>query len=123
MEKRALVGLILASLLVQNAKAGSAVAIGSNGHLVYSYGLPRSVAARHAINVCIHRGGVNVRLLASTDMVGEGAIAVARQGNGNGWLIGVSLGRPTAVDAQARAIEQCRKAGGTGPKVKWGFRG
>ena len=121
MKRSALLGLVLASLLFQEANAGSAVAMGSNGYLVYSYGLPRSVAVRHAISICIRRGGLNVRLLASTDLVGEGAVAIAHMGNRS--IFGVSLGRRSATEAQARAIEQCRKAGGIDPVVKWGFRG
>ena len=123
MRRYAILGLALACLFVQKANAGSAVAIGTNGRLGTAAGWPLKEAKRRAVKICIRNGGVDPRILASTDMVGEGAIAVARQGNGNGWLIGISLGRSTAVDAQARAIEQCRKAGGTNPKVKWGFRG
>lgn len=124
MKRSALVGLVLAGLLLPNANAGSAVAVGHSNHhtlIVKSYGLPQKVAERHVIEICHRLGGVDARLLASTDVIGEGAIAVARRGNGS--VIGISLGRPTAVDAQARAIEQCRRAGGTDPKVKWGFRG
>jgi hypothetical protein len=123
MKSSALLALVLVGLLLQRANAGSAVAIGSNGHLVYSAGRAEAEARRRAVDICRGHGGVNVRLLASTDVVGEGAIAVAHRGKGDGWLIGISLGRRSAVDAQARAIEQCRKAGGIDPKVKWGFRG
>jgi hypothetical protein len=120
-KRSALLGLVLANLLLQEANAGSAVAMGSNGYLVYSYGLPRTVAVRHVISICTRRGGVNVRLLASTDIVGEGAIAIARSGKKS--IFGVSLGRRSATEAQARAIKQCRKAGGIDPVVRWGFRG
>lgn len=111
-------------MFLQNANAGSAVAIGHTNHhtlIVKSYGLPQSVAEYHVLEICRRLGGADARLLASTDVVGEGAIAVARKGNGS--VIGISLGRRTAVEAQARAIDQCLKAGGTDPKVKWGFRG
>jgi hypothetical protein len=123
MRRYALLGLVLAGLFVQEANAGSAVAIGNNGRLGTAAGWPIKEAKQRALKLCIRNGGVDPKILAATDVVGEGAIAVARQGRGDGWLVGISLGRPTAVDAQARAIEQCRRAGGTDPKVKWGFRG
>jgi hypothetical protein len=119
--KLALIGL--AGFAMQNAKAGSAVAVGSNGHLVYSYGGIRSApeARQRAIAICLRQGGLEPKILASTDVVGYGAIAVGRKGNL--WIYGVSLGRPAAIDAENRAMEQCRRFGGVDPKIKWGFRG
>ena len=115
--------MVLAGLFLQKTNAGSAVAIGSNGRLGTAAGWPIKEAKRRALKMCVRNGGVAPKILAATDVVGEGAIAVASRGKGSGWLIAVSLGRRSAVDAQARAIEQCRKAGGIDPKVRWGFRG
>ena len=123
MKKKILCGLLLAGLLVQCVRGGSAVAVGSHGPLVYSAGWPEAKARERAVHICQLHGGVNVRVLASTDLVGECAIAVARKGRGKGRLIGIALGHRSATEAQARAIEQCRKAGGIDPVVKWGFRG
>jgi hypothetical protein len=63
----------------------------------------------------------NAKLIDSTDVVGYGSIAVARRATGA--VIGVSLGRPSPVDAENRAKAKCLKAGGTNPKVRWGFKG
>jgi Domain of unknown function (DUF4189) len=106
------------------AYAGSAVAIADNGPrtiVVKSYGLPQKIAEQHVIEICRREGGANAKLLASSDVVGYGAIAVARRGPG--WIVGVSLGRRSATESEYRAIKACAKAGGTNPKVKWGFRG
>jgi hypothetical protein len=63
-----------------------------------------------------------VRLLAWTDETGYGAIAIARH-PGHGWLIGISLGKRSATEANTIAIEKCLKAGGVKPRVRWGFFG
>jgi hypothetical protein len=111
--KMALIGLV--SSAMQNANAGSAVAVGSNGHLVYSYGSSRSAreARQRAGAICLRQGGLEPKILASTDVVGHGAIAVGRKGNL--WIYGVSLGRPSAVDAENRAMEP---AGGLGVLIQ-----
>lgn len=70
---------------------------------------------------CRLKGGVDPKLIDSTDAVGYGAIAAARRGSGS--IIGVSLGRSSPADAENRAIEKCLKAGGVNPKVRWGFKG
>jgi hypothetical protein len=104
--------------------AGSAVAIADNGPrtmIVKSYGLPQKIAEQHVLEICRRQGGANAKLLASSNVVGYGAIAVAR--HGPGWIVGVSLGRRSATESEYRAIKACAKAGGTNPKVKWGFRG
>jgi hypothetical protein len=97
------------------------VAWDGHGHLVHSAGYPVEVAKERALRICRLRYGVPPRLLASTDVVGNGAIAVARRQSG--WVIGISLGRPSPADAENRAIEKCLKAGGVNPKVRWGFKG
>ena len=124
MKLSVLIGLFLAGLLLENAIGGSAVVVGHSSHrtlIVKSYGLPQSVAQRHAVEVCRRLGGLDARLIASTDVVGECAIAIAHKGTGS--VIGVSLGCRSATEAQARAIQQCRNAGGVDPVVRWGFRG
>ena len=80
------------------------------------------MAKRRALDVAQRRYGPNVRILASTDVTGYGAIAVARHPNGN-FVIGVSLGNRSATEADRLAMDHCIKAGGRNPQVKWGFRG
>ena len=116
-----LVVLGLSSTMPQKACAGSAVAWDGNSHLVHSAGYPLEIAKERALRICRLRYGANPQLLASTDIVGYGAIAVARRGTE--WVIGISLGRPSPADAENRAIEKCLRAGGVNPKVRWGFKG
>jgi hypothetical protein len=110
-----------AILVVQNARAGSAVAIGPHNQMVYSYGHTKEIDKQKALEMARERFGPNVRILAATDVYGYAAIAVARHPNGN-WLIGVALGHPSSLDAKHWAIDHCVKAGGIDPKIKWEFR-
>jgi hypothetical protein len=125
--KRPAFGLLIIGLhgvFVESLYAGSAVAIANNGQrtiIVKSYGLPKKVAERDVIEICRGEGGVNAKVLASSSIVGYGAIAVSRRGPE--WVVGVSLGRKSASESETRAIKACLRAGGINPKVKWGFRG
>jgi hypothetical protein len=65
---------------------------------------------------------VRNRFMCGPTMVVMGAAATEGAANGN-LVIGVALGRRSATEADALAIEQCRKAGGIKPQVKWGFWG
>jgi len=116
-----LVMLGFTSIMILDSGAGSAVAWDGHGHLVHSAGYPLEVAKERALRLCRLRYGANPHLLASTDVVGDGAIAVARRGRD--WVIGISLGRPSPADAENRAIEKCLRAGGVNPRVRWGFKG
>jgi hypothetical protein len=113
----------MAVLAAQNSRAGSAVAWDGHGHLVSSVGYSVNIAKERALEIAHRRYGNNVRLLASSDVVGYGAIAVARNGTGSGSIIGVTLGRASALEAENRSIEKCVKAGGTNPKIVRTFRG
>jgi hypothetical protein len=112
-----------AILTVHNLKAGSAVVLGPDNHLVSSYGHPEAVAKQRALDEARQMFGPNVRILAATDITGYGAVAVARHPNGYGWIMAAALGKRSASEAESLAIEQCVKAGGTNPKVRWRFRG
>lgn len=126
----------LAIVLTQDLKAGSAVAWGP-GHLGTAYGGPVEMCKARAIANCRRKGVPNPKLIGATDVitadnrvdpgrfrgVGYGAIAVALEPGGHGSLIGVALGKRSATEADALAIVQCAKAGGTHAKVRWGFRG
>jgi hypothetical protein len=113
--------LSLGLLAGKDAEAGSAVAIGSNGHLVASVAPSVDQAKQRAIDICIRQGGVNVRILAASDIVGYGAIAFGRRGSG--YLTGVALGKRSPIEAEILAIDACRKAGCSNPKIKREFKG
>jgi hypothetical protein len=117
----ALIGL--ANIATEAAKAGSAVALAPNNHLATSYGGPVEMAKQRVLDVAHRKYGTTARIIASSDVTGYGAIAVALLPNGRGTTIGVALGRRSATEADSLAIGQCIKAGGTNPRVKWGFRG
>jgi hypothetical protein len=111
-------GLVAVSMETTNA--GSAVAWDQHGHMFYTYGESRNKAEEHVLYLC-RKARSNAKLIGSTDVIGYGAIAVARRGTGS--IIGISLGRPSPADAENRAIEKCLRAGGVNPKVRWGFKG
>src|SRR6516225_8447018 len=113
--------LAVGALAIQNAGAGAAVAHGSNGYLVASVGQPVNVVKQRAIEICRRKGGVNVRIIAATDVFGYGAIAVAAKGTGS--VIGVALGKRSATEADAMAIDQCLKAGGSSLKIIRAWKG
>ena len=126
MNKSALLRLALvtmALMAVQNVNAASAVVMEQrHGHLITSYGQPsKEIAKEHALETAHQRYGVNVRLIASSDVTGYGAIAVARKGDSS--VIGAALGRPSRADAERQAIEICLRGGGIDPKVRWEWHG
>ena len=126
MKKSSLATLILVGLvglILKDAKAGAAVALGPNNEIFTSGGHPREVAKENALAMARRKCGANVRIIASTDLTGYCAVAAARHPNGYGWIIGVALGRRSATEADTLAVEQCLKAGGTKPRVRSGFRG
>lgn len=106
-----------------NAIAGSAVALGPHNQLATAYGGPVEREMQRALDVAHRKYGANVRIIAATDVTGYGAIAVATHPNGYGSIIGVSLGNRSTTEADTLAIQHCLRAGGTNPKVRWGFRG
>ena len=118
---RLVLSLILAALAVQPAKAGSAVASDGNGHLSISFGHSKEIDKQSALELGRRLHGPNVRIVAASDVAGYCAVAVADWGRGS--VFGVALGRATREEALRLAIEQCRKFGGTNPKIKSEFRG
>jgi hypothetical protein len=115
--------LVCLTLPSQNANAGAAVALGPHNQLATAYGGPVEREKARALNNARRLYGNDVRIIAATDITGYGAIALARHPNGYGWIIGVSLGNRSATEADALAIDHCRKAGGINPQVRWAFRG
>jgi hypothetical protein len=113
----------LASIAIEPANAGSAVALGPHNQLDAAYGGPVAREKERALAAAHRRYGSGpFRILASTDLTGYCAIATARHPNGN-IVIGVALGRRSPTEADTLAIEQCLKAGGVNPQVKSAFRG
>ena len=127
MKNNALFLLALVAMNVgamQTAHAGSAVAIQNNhANLATAYGGPVEREKARALDTARRLYGNDVRILASSDVTGYGAIAVARHPNGRGSIIGVALGMRSATEADTLAIQKCLKAGGINPQVKWAFRG
>jgi hypothetical protein len=120
MNKAALLGIALVGLMFHDARAGSAVAIGStakNPHPVESVGYPKEVAIQRALRICFEKGGVNARIIAATDKVGYGAVAVAAKPGAKGSIIGVALGKRSKKEAEILAIEHCLTAGGVNPHL------
>ena len=117
----ALIGL--AAMTMQNAFAGSAIALGPNHQMVASYGHPVEIAKQRALDQARRQYGSNVRIFGATDVVGYGAIAKARHPNGYGWIIAAALGKRSATEASTMAIQHCVSLGGTNAKIICTFRG
>jgi hypothetical protein len=103
-------------------EAGSAVATDGHGHTVHSYGHPKAVAIQRALETARLYGWTDARIVAATDVTGDGAIAVGSKGK-NSSVLGIVLGRASREDAEKRAIEECLKAGGTDVRMLSRFNG
>jgi hypothetical protein len=126
MRNRAFFALALPVFLIaplENVDAGAAVVLAPHNQLATAYGGPVEREKERALNNARRLYGNDVRIIASTNVTGYGAIAVARHPNGFGWIIGVSLGNRSAAEADTLAIDHCRKAGGIKPRVRWEFFG
>jgi hypothetical protein len=128
MKRSVLFSLVLTGMAVvamQRAEASSAVAIDPDGHVTRAYDpmATEEAARQRALELAIHHGWTDARILASTGRFGYCAIAVARKGNGPAGFVGVSLGRPSQAEADRRAIASCLRAGGINPKVYARFKG
>ena len=110
--------------VVGTARAGSAVANDGFGHLATAYGGPKRREEQRALAEALRKyGRRDFRIIAATDVTGFGAIAVAHHPDGHRTIIGVSLGKRSATEADTLAVEKCLRAGGKNPQVKWVFRG
>jgi hypothetical protein len=114
---------VVTGIAPQSAKAGSAVAWDGKSEFSTAYGGPVEKEKLRAMEAARHKGGTNVRIVAATDAIGYGAIAVAYKPSGHGSVIGVSLGNRSASEAENQAIKDCLKAHGKNPKVRWRWRG
>lgn len=64
--------------LIQSGHAGSAVALGPDNQMVADAGVPVAIAKQHALADARRKFGPSVRIVASSDVTGYGAIAIAR---------------------------------------------
>jgi hypothetical protein len=114
-----LLGLV--TLATQDAKAGSAVAMGDKApYLVSSFGYLKRIAEQRALAKCSANGG-NCRIIASTEKLGYGAVAVGKGATG-GSILGVAIAKSSREEAATLALEHCRAAGGINPRVIVQFR-
>jgi hypothetical protein len=121
----ALAFLTAAGLSAGRADAASAVAMDDHGHLVHSKGQrTREIAIYNALEGArqLYGADANVRLIASSDVTGYCAIAVAGNPKG-GWLVAAALGQRTQTEADSLATGQCIKGGGVNPQVRWRWHG
>ena len=106
---------IIAGISLHFARGGSAVATGNKPpYIVASYGYSVETAQRRALLKCSAKGGT-CRILAATDKLGYGAIAVGDKGTGS--VIAASLGNNSRAEAATLAIEKCVQHGGRNPKI------
>ena len=67
------------------------------------------------------RGGpVSVRIEATSDVGGYGAVAVS--GFKKSRVFGVVFGYRSSIEAEKRALKDCRRKGGNDPRIKWSLR-
>jgi hypothetical protein len=123
--------LAVASLPVCQARAASAVALGTNGYWATCHfgNQPLAFVEKRAIENCRLAGGINPRVIAASATPGYAAVAYARgrttaTGNATGargtgeWAIGCAFGAPTQNTANRQAIENCRRHGGAKPEIR-----
>lgn len=120
-----LVFLGLTVLVAGRAEAGSAVVSGPFGEHVIVTGKQYSKAAaiKKALALWHSQWTGTPKVLASTDVFGEGAVAAWN--NGKLWAIGASVSKPTADEAKANAIKFCLQhcPKGAKPTILRQFRG
>jgi hypothetical protein len=120
-----LVFLGLTFLAAGRTEAGSAVASGPFGEHVIGTGknYSKQAAIKKAL-VLWHRQWTGTpKILASTDVYGEGAVAAWN--DGKAWAIGASVGKTTAAEAKVEAMKYCldRCPKGAKPTILRQFRG
>jgi hypothetical protein len=107
------------------AEGGSAVASGPYGAHVIVAGRDyyKKAAEQKALALWHSHWRGKAKILASSDVVGDGAVAVWSKGKA--WAIGASLGKRSPTEADAIAIKYCLQhcPKGAKPKILRGFRG
>ena len=128
MKRTALLRLAAAAITViavERASASSAVAVDPQFHITRAYDPSASehAARQAALELAVHHGWTNARIIASSGRSGYCAIALAYKRVGTGAVMGVSLGKPTQAEADQLATAECLKGGGYIPKVYARFKG
>jgi hypothetical protein len=108
-----------------SANAAVAVALGSNG--VYAYvneaGSAPSKVKQMATDLCTKKGGVDVRVVASSysqqHQPSNSTIAVS--GQGKSAILGIALSKTTISEANTAALQDCKAKGGTNPRILISF--
>jgi hypothetical protein len=128
MKRRGLLKLAILGLTILaegRAMAGSAVVSGPFGEhvIVANEKYSKDAAIKKALALWHHQWTGTPKILASSDVVGEGA--VAGWNNGKAWAIGASAGKATAAQAEAEAIKFCLQhcPKGAKPTILRRFRG
>jgi ubiquinone biosynthesis protein COQ9 len=128
MNRSALFSLVLTGMVVmamQRANASSAVAVDREFHVTRAYDPTASEeeVKQRALELAVHHGWTNARIVASTGRYGYCAVALAYKAKGTGAIMGIALGSPSQAEADRLAIASCLKAGGFEPKVYARFKG
>jgi hypothetical protein len=120
-----LVFLVSTVLAAGRTEAGSAVASGPFGAHVIVAGknYSKEAATKKALALWHRQWTGTPKILASTDVFGEGAVAAWN--NGKAWAIGASVGKRSAAEAKAEAIRYCleRCPKGAKPVILREFQG
>jgi hypothetical protein len=116
-----LLGMV--STALHNVSAGSAVGTDSRGHNVYSFGHSKEIAKRRVLAEARRKGWGNVRIVAANDMPGYEQSQLLFIPMVTGRFLGIAVGKWSITEADTVAINECRKAGGSKPQVKWTWKG
>jgi hypothetical protein len=111
-----LVFFVLCAFLVHDVEAAMAIAIAKKGthRIVYvAWGYTVGLAKQNVVKLANRNKADSFRVAAWTDVRGYTAVASSTRGNAVGW----SMGQPSEMMAQKRAIENCLKVGGVNPKI------
>jgi hypothetical protein len=77
---------------------------------------PQNVVEKRALESCTLAGGTNPKIVASTGKPGYSAVAGSKSGRDR--VLGWAVAMPSKDAAEKKAIEECRKHGGTDPRIR-----
>jgi hypothetical protein len=126
LRKAALMLMVLLSLTIAHANAGSAVVISVNGYYAAAWGqfLNAEQAISKASELCQKRGGTDIKVLLSRNsdpVSGMLFCTIAASGHGPSAIVGAGYGTiPPAADGAA--FVDCRQKGGTSPHIVIGWK-
>jgi hypothetical protein len=117
---------------ISTARAYSAIAVSAastyGAHIeVFGYShfpaQPQNVVEKRALENCTLAGGTDPKIVASTSKSGYSAVVASK--NGKERILGWAVAMSSKDAAEKKAIEECRKRGGTDPRVRasWVDRG